>query len=545
MNVNLLYPDREWTLPDFYYDYKNITQDLGLPSLFLIAAKEVEYENDEVKRVREPDTFIRDTYQKIMMTPCRSAAEIRYRQDIIKDSIENERFVTEVYEIVAKMLSDWNQMGRHLTSKSTGRDNVQKLVTRIHELILFTKTLDKIKFRLEKYRDNFTSEGFKNLSDNLCAEYTDEVQKKIRSIINAISFYITEADNDSLTPTEYKPRIVIDCGIGGGGKFTDVQLVEVETVAKRYRDPKSTIAKVQSFINAKTPNSVPCDNTMDADKQSTALEFGVVKYLVSFCEPFMSTFENFFDKLHFQLAFYKGAINLKHHLLRFGVDFCYPSVCAKDRLAFTDLKEFVMCIEQQVEAVGNTCTIDPKMLIIITGANQGGKSTFLRSIGIAQVMMQCGLMVPAKSYESGIFTSLFMHFTRREDSEMNSGRLDEELNRMDQIINNLGPDSLILLNESFATTTEKDGSVIAYDIIKALNEVGVKIITVTHLLSFAQKVYAEVKAGEAAGNSTDVTFFCAERLPNGKRTYKIIQSVPELTSFGLDLYEDIIERPME
>ena len=114
-----------------------------------------------------------------------------------------------------------------------------------------------------------------------------------------------------------------------------------------------------------------------------------------------------------------------------------------------------------------------KMLIIVTGANQGGKSTFLRSIGIAQVMMQCGLMVVAERYESGIFPSLFMHFTRREDSQMNSGRLDEELRRMDQIIRNLGPDSLILLNESFATTTEKDGSEICYDIIRALTEAGV------------------------------------------------------------------------
>ena len=83
-----------------------------------------------------------------------------------------------------------------------------------------------------------------------------------------------------------------------------------------------------------------------------------------------------------------------------------------------------MCMEQRVNAVGNTCRMDHKMLLIVTGANQGGKSTFLRSIGIAQIMMQCGLMVAANSYESGIFPHFFTHFTRREDSEMNSGRLD-------------------------------------------------------------------------------------------------------------------------
>lgn len=174
------------------------------------------------------------------------------------------------------------------------------------------------------------------------------------------------------------------------------------------------------------------------------------------------------------------------------------------------------------------------MLLIVTGANQGGKSTFLRSIGIAQVLMQCGLMVTAESFESGIFPSLFTHFTRREDSAMNSGRLDEELGRMNQIVENLGERSLVLLNESFATTTEKEGSVIAYDIIKALNEAGVKVLTVTHLLSFAQKMYDEKKEGQG------VEFFSAERLENGKRTFKMIQHAPELTSFGLDLYEKIV-----
>ena len=77
--------------------------------------------------------------------------------------------------------------------------------------------------------------------------------------------------------------------------------------------------------------------------------------------------------------------------------------------------------------------IEVDEFFVLTGPNQGGKSTFLRSIGIAQVMMQCGLPVTAASFKSGIFPRIFVHFTRREDSEMNSGRLDEELGRMSMI----------------------------------------------------------------------------------------------------------------
>ena len=127
--------------------------------------------------------------------------------------------------------------------------------------------------------------------------------------------------------------------------------------------------------------------------------------------------------------------------------------------------------------------------------------------------LDCGLFVPAKSFASGLYSRVFTHFTRREDSAMNSGRLDEELGRMNQIVENLGEHSMVLLNESFATTTEKEGSVIAYDIIKALTEAGVKILTVTHLLSFAQRMYDEERYGSG------VEFFSAERLENGKRTF--------------------------
>ena len=184
--------------------------------------------------------------------------------------------------------------------------------------------------------------------------------------------------------------------------------------------------------------------------------------------------------------------------------------------------------------VGNTGRLDDKQLVVITGANQGGKSTFLRSLGVAQIMMQCGLMVPAAKFRSSIRTSIYTHFTRREDSAMNSGRLDEELRRMDRIVNGLGKGSLVLLNESFATTTEKDGSAIAYGIVKALKEAGVKVYTVTHLLSFAQRMYEETKDDES------VVFLSAEHLDDGKRTFKMIPHAPELTSFGLELYDSVL-----
>ncbi|GLI35569.1 hypothetical protein DAMNIGENAA_30020 [Desulforhabdus amnigena] len=69
--------------------------------------------------------------------------------------------------------------------------------------------------------------------------------------------------------------------------------------------------------------------------------------------------------------------------------------------------------------------------------DQGGKSIFLRSIGLAQLMMQCDMFVPAESFSSNVCEGLFTHYKREEDPAMKSGKLDEELSRMSEIVDNL------------------------------------------------------------------------------------------------------------
>jgi MutS domain V len=76
---------------------------------------------------------------------------------------------------------------------------------------------------------------------------------------------------------------------------------------------------------------------------------------------------------------------------------------------------------------------------MITGANQGGKSTFLRSVGVAQLMMQCGMFVAAESLRASVVDGVFTHFKREEDATMERGKLDEELSRMSDIVDAITP----------------------------------------------------------------------------------------------------------
>jgi DNA mismatch repair ATPase MutS len=176
---------------------------------------------------------------------------------------------------------------------------------------------------------------------------------------------------------------------------------------------------------------------------------------------------------------------------------------------------------------------DGKNLVVITGANQGGKSSFLRSVGIAQLMMQCGMFVGAEVFEGELCSALLTHYKREEDATMQSGKFDEELARMNQIVEHVGPNATVLFNESFAATNEREGSEIASQIVTALLEKHIRVFYVTHLYEFARSFFERKRE--------DAFFLRAERQPDGSRTFQLSAAEPLETSYGEDLYREIFE----
>lgn len=538
MKVCLLYEDRERSNEETYYDTASIIQDLGLKALFLAASRKLIMENGEVKKVEQEDTYLMDTLRTVMMVPLHTEKEIEFRQQIIKDAFKHEDLIRSFYEISRDTLAAWNELGRGPREKMQQTNPVVKLTTDIRVLQLLTKAIGEIKILLTEAGE-LSSAGLKKFKEDLFASFSDEREEYVKKILGDISFYTDRIEqSDDGKSKVIRPRIIMESGLEDGFKFSSLKLEEVSSQSTKFYKPGSTMYKLREFMDGRVPDTFSVTKDVRINDQAQQLEYMVVSYLTEELKGVMEEFRTFFDRLKFQAGFYYSAILLREQMKRFKMGWCFPKVCDRRDLEFCELKEFVMALEQRVNVVGNTCSLSNKDLLIVTGANQGGKSTFLRSIGIAQVMMQCGLMVTAESFSSGIFPKIFVHFTRREDSEMNSGRLDEELGRMSRIIEQIGDGSLILLNESFATTTEKEGSVIAYDIITALREAGVKILTVTHLLSFARRVHEQMQGNPESG----VEFFSAERKEGGGRTFKMIRHEPELTSFGLDLYKEIVEK---
>ncbi|MDE3067380.1 MAG: hypothetical protein KGJ60_07485, partial [Verrucomicrobiota bacterium] len=274
---------------------------------------------------------------------------------------------------------------------------------------------------------------------------------------------------------------------------------------------------------------------------------------------------SFFTMLRTELAFYVGCVKLHHELNRRGVPVCFPfpALPGSRKFACTGLRDACLALqmddgarvydpqpsvklrltESRSSVVGNDLDADGKNLVIITGANQGGKSTFLRGVGLAQLMMQSGLFVAAESFSADLCRSLFTHYKREEDATMTSGKFDEELARMSGIADTLtstlrsatedGPDSLLLFNESFAATNEREGSEIARQIVRALLETRVKMFFVTHLYELAHAFWEDRMDG--------ALFLRAERRADGQRTFRLLPGAPLETSFGADLYQEVFE----
>ena len=118
---------------------------------------------------------------------------------------------------------------------------------------------------------------------------------------------------------------------------------------------------------------------------------------------------------------------------------------------------------------------------------------------------------------------------------MERGKLDEELDRMSAIADWIAPGSLVLCNESFASTNEREGSQIAREIIRAMTEDGVRIVFVTHMYDLAESIHAR--------DDARVLFLRAGREADGVRTHRLSEAAPLPTSYGEDLYRQTFLEP--
>jgi len=435
---------------------------------------------------------------------------ILYRQAVLKDCLRNESIVRDLYDIAVDATE--GERRRWLGISSRYPHGILYDALRLLQVLM--DELARLKHVADEQADKFESEGFTIFFQMLKAELTDDYFAAVKS---------------QLKELEFRNGVLMSAQLGAGNQGDNYIL------RKSLRPKPSWLQRVFSWnSSAYTFHVDPRDEA--GFRVLSELQERGINLVANAAAQSADHIASFFAMLRTELAFYVGCLNLHDQLGRKGTPVCLPvpAPTGAPKFSCAGLRDVCLAlVSAERSVVGNDTDADGKNLVIITGANQGGKSTFLRGVGLAQLMMQCGMFVTAESFSADICRSLFTHYKREEDATMTSGKFDEELARMSGIADTLTPDSLLLFNESFAATNEREGSEIARQIVHALLETRVKIFFVTHLYEFAHAFWEDKLDG--------ALFLRAERQVNGQRTFKLLPGEPLETSFGVDLYKEIFD----
>ncbi len=169
-------------------------------------------------------------------------------------------------------------------------------------------------------------------------------------------------------------------------------------------------------------------------------------------------------------------------------------------------------------------------LYILTGANRGGKTTITQTVGQLFVLAQGGIYVPASSFVFHPVDNVFTHFPADEDKTMDYGRLGEECSRFKELYGAATENSLLLLNETFSTTSFEEGYYIARDSSRAILKKGIRTIYNTHMHKLAMEMEA-IDDGTGSDHAASLVM----RSDGGKRSYKVAAAPPEGLSYAKDI----------
>ena len=499
MNVHLMYPDADFSLKqEAPPNTEALIQDLELSTLFEAMAC--------------GDAFLYQAAKVAVLSGLGNNPDtIKYRQSVLQDTLRCTQVIQRIYDITIEAAEEKrrNWYGIFTSYPSS------ILQSGVNLLELYLGMLVRIRNLGNEHSHQFRSLGFQTLfamlDRELSEEYFATIQRHLRDL-------------------RFPDGTFLSASLGAGNVSAGHTL--------RYSDAEEQ-GWFWKLLQGPDPLSFRLSNRDEIGARILGeLRNRGINEVANAVAQSADHVLSFFAALQTELAFYLGCVNLHQKLEGRGVALFFPTASSRQRkLVCKDLTDVCLALVMKGPIVPNSMNADAKQIVVITGANQGGKSTFMRAIGLAQLMMQAGMFVAAKAFSADVCSCLFTHYKREEDREMKSGKFDEELSRMSTIIDQLGKraglvgNSMILFNESFAATNEREGTEIALQVVKALLRAGGRVIYVTHMLRMAHDFVEDA--------SIRGFYLRAERQNDGSRPFKLVEGQPLTTSYGEDLYREI------
>lgn len=493
-------------------NYSMLSDDLKLNKLMSVMSK-------------EPNFIMRKELFLNMVTDDES--NILYRQCILRDFLKRPEIKAELENLII-LLDKMKKIHKILSPDL----KVPELMLRLKKLELFagiTGQLEILFTELEgvEFSDEYLGIGgeIKNMNkENGLKSLTSDILK-IKAVIRKIQS--------------------VDIGINIDHQFDAREAII--TSLNEFKYPKSNII-----------DKINCPDEEEFDKLSVAQEIDIKSagYILSFQNVFYNEIEPLLNReLHKieslitkyekiitssilsyrdEISLYYGAVRLYEYIRRNNWTCCYPSpvklktdykglyslAMAYDSLASSELNRY--------KVVMNDINLaDNEKALLITGANDGGKTVLLETIGVTQLLFQNGLPVPAEKAEMKVFKNVFTHFQKDEDISVGAGRLGEEAGRISRILQSSGDATLVLFNEPYVTTSPLEGLDILVMTINKFLEKGSTICLVTHYLSIISKIK----------DTNRIASYVLE-FKDGERAYKALRRTPMTKSHAMEVAKE-------
>jgi len=249
--------------------------------------------------------------------------------------------------------------------------------------------------------------------------------------------------------------------------------------------------------------------------------------LASFCQHHAQFIDAVIRQADRELQFYLSYLDYIRPMQSAGLSFCYPELTATSKEIFAR-GTFDLALAAKLAGTGKAVITNdfrlsgPERVIVVSGPNQGGKTTFARTFGQLHHLARTGCPVPGSASRLYVCDQIFTHFEREEDLADLTGKLEQDLLRIQAALRAATPDSIVIMNEIFTSTTVSDAYFLGQKVLAKVIELDLLCVYVTFI-------------DELASLGPSVVSMASTIVPGNpaERTYKVVRKPADGLAYAL------------